>query len=68
MGKTMDEDYNLNNCPYCSSDDVNIDEDLEFDSDVHYYVSCYQCGASGPRMTTEEAAISSWNSVVSAEE
>jgi Lar family restriction alleviation protein len=44
-------------CPFCQSDDVEAEVDL----DLGWCVFCNDCGATGPLAETNEKAVELWD-------
>lgn len=49
----------LEPCPFCGSKKIEIQE---WDENIHgFWISCEDCGATGPNGSTEAEAIGRWN-------
>lgn len=48
----------LKPCPFCGSENVNIDADID---DYWYWVYCQECETRGPISTVGLDAIEAWN-------
>lgn len=51
----------LKPCPFCGSEDLHIDYEIENGSPKTFYVVCMNCFAQGPFHYTEKIAIDAWN-------
>lgn len=48
-------------CPFCGSLDVSPHRFMQVAATNNVYVGCWQCGAHGPVVKGEVAALEAWN-------
>lgn len=48
-------------CPFCGNSEVEWDELYDSSTGTYQYLSCSECGCSGPLGKTHEEAAELWN-------
>ncbi len=48
-------------CGFCESDRLDVVAEQDCAGDVHFFVQCLECAATGPICNTYHRAIDGWN-------